>query len=407
MELILCSVFTLLPDYLFRRYVQGKRFGKEITFFTVWYELRYGITSCLMATIALITVVFYFHPAAVNVNFLFRTVTILPETVGRVDQVFVKLNDEVKAGAPLFHLDSSQQEAAVETARRKIAEVDASIAVAQTQLAGADGKIQQAQGDYQQAVDALATKVELQKRNPDAVAERELEALRNSVDGAKGALAAATAGKETIQQQISSLLPAQKASAEAALKDAQVALDKTTIYAGVAGTIMQFALRPGDVVAPFRPAGILVPEDAGHQAVVASFSQLTAQVMKVGMVGEIACASSPLNVIPVVVTGVQDAIASGQFRPTDQLIDVSQLKTGTITVFMESLYPGQVDHIPPGSTCEAIAYTDNSKRLETEKLSTPTYIFLHVVDTLALLHAAILRIQALLLPAQALVLNGH
>jgi hypothetical protein len=74
---------------------------------------------------------------------------------------------------------------------------------------------------------------------------------------------------------------------------------------------------------------------------------------------------------------------------------------------MESLYPGQVDHIPAGSTCEAIAYTDNSERLEKEKLSTPTFVFLHVVDTLALLHAAILRVKALLLPAQALVLNGH
>ena len=28
LELILCSLFTLLPDYLYRRYVQGKRFGK-------------------------------------------------------------------------------------------------------------------------------------------------------------------------------------------------------------------------------------------------------------------------------------------------------------------------------------------------------------------------------------------
>jgi hypothetical protein len=125
------------------------------------------------------------------------------------------------------------------------------------------------------------------------------------------------------------------------------------------------------------------------------------------MVGEIACASSPLNVIPVVVTQVQDAIASGQFRPTDQLVDLSQLKTGTITVFMEALYRGELDHIPAGSTCEAIAYTDNSERLEKEKLSTPEYVFLHVIDGLALLHAAILRIKALLLPAQALVLNGH
>tara|TARA_A100000171_G_scaffold44332_1_gene47059 strand:+ start:657 stop:917 length:261 start_codon:yes stop_codon:yes gene_type:complete len=44
-ELLLCSMFTILPDYLVRRYRQGKRIGKEITLFSVWYELRYGITG--------------------------------------------------------------------------------------------------------------------------------------------------------------------------------------------------------------------------------------------------------------------------------------------------------------------------------------------------------------------------
>ena len=32
LELMLCSMLTILPDYLYRRYVQGKRIGKEITF---------------------------------------------------------------------------------------------------------------------------------------------------------------------------------------------------------------------------------------------------------------------------------------------------------------------------------------------------------------------------------------
>ena len=30
-ELMICSLVTILPDYLYRRYVQNKRFGKEIT----------------------------------------------------------------------------------------------------------------------------------------------------------------------------------------------------------------------------------------------------------------------------------------------------------------------------------------------------------------------------------------
>jgi hypothetical protein len=31
LELLLCSLLTVLPDYLYRRYGQGKRFGKELT----------------------------------------------------------------------------------------------------------------------------------------------------------------------------------------------------------------------------------------------------------------------------------------------------------------------------------------------------------------------------------------
>src|SRR4029453_17114365 len=48
LELMLCSLLTIVPDYLYRRYVQGKRFGKEITFYSVWYELRGGIRACLV-----------------------------------------------------------------------------------------------------------------------------------------------------------------------------------------------------------------------------------------------------------------------------------------------------------------------------------------------------------------------
>ena len=140
---------------------------------------------------------------------------------------------------------------------------------------------------------------------------------------------------------------------------------------------------------------------------VAGFAQIEAQVLKVGLLGEVACAAKPFTIIPVVVTQVQDVIAAGQVRPTDLLVDVQQVATpGTITVFMESLFPGQLDDIPPGSSCTANAYTSNEERLATEKLSTLNFVFLHVVDTVGMLHAAILRLHALILPVQTLVLNG-
>src|SRR5262250_1682699 len=84
LELMLCSLFTIVPDYLYRRYWQGKRFGKEITLFSVWFELRWGISACLILTVSLITTIFYNHPSTSNVTLFFRTVPILPETNGRV-----------------------------------------------------------------------------------------------------------------------------------------------------------------------------------------------------------------------------------------------------------------------------------------------------------------------------------
>src|SRR4029078_1776603 len=135
LEVLLCSLVTILPDYLFRRYVQGKRLGKEITFYSVWFELRWGITACLIVTVGLITTIFYNHPSTSNVTMFFRTVPILPETNGRGAEVCVDNSGPIKKGEPIFRLDSSKQESALETARRKIAEVDAEMTVARVDVA--------------------------------------------------------------------------------------------------------------------------------------------------------------------------------------------------------------------------------------------------------------------------------
>src|SRR5258708_2947385 len=107
LELLLCSLLTIVPDYLFRRYAQGKRIGKEITLYSALFELRWGITGCIVLTVCLITVVFYNHPATTNVTLFFRTVPIIPETNGRVAEVYVDFSGPVAQGAPIFKLDSS------------------------------------------------------------------------------------------------------------------------------------------------------------------------------------------------------------------------------------------------------------------------------------------------------------
>jgi multidrug resistance efflux pump len=409
LELLLCSLLTIVPDYLFRRYGQGKRLGKEITLYSVWFELRWGITACLILTVSLITTVFYNHPSTSNVTLFFRTIPIVPEINGRVAEVYVGVTGTIEKGAPIFRLDSSKQEAAIETARRQIAEVEAELVVARADVAKADGQIQEARSAHQQATDELETKRELQRRNPGNVAFREIQRLEVSVEGRLGAIASATAAKQAAEERISTLLPAQKASAEAALAQAQVDLEKTVIRAGVSGRVEQFALRVGDVVNPLmRPAGVLIPEGAGQRALFAGFGQIEGQIMKAGMIAEVTCVSKPWTIIPMVVTNVQDFIAAGQFRGGEQLVDPQQVtRPGTLLTFLEPLYKGGLDGVTPGSSCIANAYSNNHDTIASPETSTARRVALHVVDALALVHALILRLQALVLPFQTLVFSGH
>ena len=63
--------------------------------------------------------------------------------------------------------------------------------------------------------------------------------------------------------------------------------------------------------------------------------------------------------------------------------------------------------IPPGSTCIANAYTSNHDRLDSPDVGTIERFVLHGIDTVGIVPLPIvLRIQALLLPVQTLVLSG-
>jgi multidrug resistance efflux pump len=408
-ELMFCSLLTILPDYLYRRFVQGKRFGKEITFYSVWYELRLGITGCLMLTVSLITMVFYFHPATTSATLYFRTVPILPEGSGRVAEINVGFSAVVKRGDVLFRLDGSKQQAALETARRRVGEVDASLMTAEADVLKSEAQIQEAKAALQQAKDELDVKRELQRRNPGIVAQRDIEKLQVVVDQRQAGLDSATATKQSAILRVSTQLPAEKASAQAALAEAQVDLDKTFVRAGVDGRVEQFVLRVGDVVNQMmRPAGILIPDGAGQRALQAGFGQIEGQVIAVGMVAEASCISKPWVIIPMVVTHVQDYIAAGQFRGGEQMIEAQNVgRPGTILAFLEPMLKDGLKGVTPGSSCIVNAYTSNHEEIAAKETSAGRKFALHVVDGVGLVHAMLLRIQALLLPIKTLVLGGH
>jgi multidrug resistance efflux pump len=184
-------------------------------------------------------------------------------------------------------------------------------------------------------------------------------------------------------------------------------LSKTVIRAGVSGRIEQFTLCAGDIVNPLmRPAGVLIPDDAGR-FLTAGFDQIEAQIMKVGMIAEVTCVSKPFTVIPMVVIDLQRYIPAGQFRGGEQLLDPQQVaRPGTLIAFLEPLYKGGFDDVTPGSSCITNAYSNNHDEIVAPETGTLRGVALHVVDAVALVHALLLRIQALLLPFKTLVFSG-
>jgi len=130
-------------------------------------------------------------------------------------------------------------------------------------------------------------------------------------------------------------------------------------------------------------------------------------VLKPGMVAEAACTSVPWTIIPMVITGVQDYIAAGQFRGGEQLIDASIAKPGTILVFLEPIHRDGLADVTAGSNCIVNAYTSNHDKISSKETGAFQGFVLHAIDAVGLVHALLLRIQALLLPIKTLVLTGR
>ena len=88
------------------------------------------------------------------------------------------------------------------------------------------------------------------------------------------------------------------------------------------------------------------------------------------MVAEATCISKPMTIIPLVVTKVQNVIAAGQITGSNMLTEMQKIgPPGTVMAFLEPLYEGGLDGVPPGSSCIANVYTNHHELLQSKDIS--------------------------------------
>jgi HlyD family secretion protein len=148
-------------------------------------------------------------------------VDVASDVSGKITKLAVKEGQMVSSGQFLLQIDQAQPKANVDRAA-------AAVASTRAQLAQAQANLEQAKKSYDRSA-------QIKKQNPQLIADEQVEQLRTAVDVNTALVESA---KHAVDQ------------AEASLNDAKSALEKTTIYAPMAGRITRLAVEQGENAVP-------------------------------------------------------------------------------------------------------------------------------------------------------------
>ena len=176
-----------------------------------------------------------------------QVASIRPQVSGQVTQVFVQLGSQVSAGAPLFAIDSRQQQAAV-------AGQTAGIAAAQANLESSRAVLSQLRAERLRLEAAAEFARDQHERNlrlfaEGAISQAQVDQSSRDLRQAEAALAAQ---QEQIRAQEAAILRAEReverARAEAERQQVQLQFFQVTApFAGIVGEVL---VRQGDYVTP-------------------------------------------------------------------------------------------------------------------------------------------------------------
>jgi HlyD family secretion protein len=151
---------------------------------------------------------------------------------GRVDAVYVDFNDAVSAGQPLARLDPQRFASRVE-------ELNAALAVARAELTSAEAAMTGAAARFEEDARDLQRKVELGSQG--SVSSSEVSRARAVKAQSESGLASFAAVRE--------IKAANIVVAAAALRQAEIDLERTVIRAPISGSVIERSIEPGQTVA--------------------------------------------------------------------------------------------------------------------------------------------------------------
>jgi len=182
-------------------------------------------------------------------------IPIAPEVSGTVSEVSVSNNQRVKAGQKLFQIDVDRYQLALQTAEANLEAAGQALGAATAAVAAERASLSSVQANLIQAEQDAVRMRSIRKEDPDAISERRLESAEASLAAVHGRVMAAEAKLEQAIQNRGAEGEANAGirQALAALGQAQLDLDRSTVRAPEDGVVTGVRLNKGNFAAAGSP----------------------------------------------------------------------------------------------------------------------------------------------------------
>lgn len=266
----------------------------------------------------------YNHPFTKTARIYFAVTPILPGVKGRVIDVPVTPNAQLKEGDVLFRIDPQPYQYAVDEKKAALAEAEQNVMQLKASADQAKAEADRAQAQFELAQQNYDRQAELFKKK--VVAQATLDTFSRNLETARQSVTGARAAEERANLAYSSQVGGVNTSVaqlQAQLRDAEFDLAQATVRAPTAGFATQVALRPGMYVvpAPLRPVIVFVNQGPDDTMLAAAFQQNSLQRVQPGDKAEVAFDAVPGRIFKARVGRILPAIAAGQFQATGVMND--------------------------------------------------------------------------------------
>jgi multidrug resistance efflux pump len=317
MELLITIAYIFLIRLIFFDY-------KLIRYTLFWKFVTFG----LWVAAALTEIIFLGQYAPYSKAMFVQSyvVQMAPEFGGLVKEVYVKHNESVKKGQPLFQMDPTEWQAKVDLYTAKLAAAGTDVAELNQELVEARAAVERARGNLK--VSQLKYDEIAQAAESNAVSRLRMQENENDVQVKKAELEVALAAQKAAEIALDSEVGDQHtvvAEVLAELEQARYNLAHTTIVAPSDGYVANLQLYPGGFIRLKQPVMAFVNTE--EYWLVATVLQRGVQRIREGDKAQVAFEMYPGKLFDATVDNVVWAAGNTQGVPSGTLPHVEQIQS--------------------------------------------------------------------------------